>query len=85
MQNKKSYSKFAVVINKKFGKSIQRNKAKRQVRALYRVNKSKQKAGYNIIFFIKNGFKNISFSKKKENYLQLIKKADLNMNKGDLE
>lgn len=77
LQNKKPYSRFTPVINKKFGKSTLRNKAKRHVRELFRLNKEKLKQGYDIIFFIKNEFKDIPFSDKKKNYLQLLAKAGL--------
>ena len=76
-QNNKSYSKFTLVINKTFGKSVLRNKAKRHIRELFRINKNRLKTGYNIVFFIKTEFKNISFPNKKANYLQLLKEAGL--------
>ena len=75
LQNGRSYTRFMPVINKKFGKSTVRNKAKRHVRELFRSNKEELKTGYDIIFFIKNEFKNIPFQDKNENYLRLLEKA----------
>ncbi len=77
LQNGKTYTRFAVVINKKFGKAVFRNRAKRHVRELFRLNKGKLKTGYNIIIFIKNEFNNTVFSEKMDNYLTLLKKSKL--------
>lgn len=73
LQNKMDYIRFAISINKKFGNSVMRNKAKRHVRELFRLNKERLEKGYDIIFFIKNEFKNISFSEKREFFLKLLK------------
>ena len=73
LQNGMDYTRFAVSINKKFGNSVMRNKAKRHVRELFRLNKEIFKKGYDIIFFIKNEFKNVNFFKKREFFLKLLK------------
>ncbi len=75
--NDKNYTRFTPVINKKFGIAVLRNKAKRHVRELFRMNKDKFKTGYDIIFFIKNEFKDIPFSEKEENYLKFLKESKL--------
>ena len=47
------------------------------MRELFRMNKDKLETGYDIIFFIKNEFKEITFSEKEENYLKLLKESKL--------
>ena len=77
LPNNLKFNRFMPVINKKFGKSTIRNKAKRRLRVLYRTNKPVLKKGFDIIFFIKNEFNNISFKEIKENFIQLLQKNDL--------
>jgi len=77
LKNNKNYNRFTIVINKKFGKAVIRNKSKRQLREVFRTNKDKLKKGYDMIFFIKNEFSKLQFQKKKEVFFDLIRRADL--------
>ncbi len=77
LQNKTGYTRFAISINKKFGNAVMRNKAKRHVRELFRLNKEIFKKGYDIIFFIKNEFKNINFSEKRRLFLKLLEHSGI--------
>jgi len=77
LKNKKPYSQFAVIINKKYGRSVYRNKAKRHIREIYRLHKNQFRPGYAMVFYIKNEFKNIKFNKKEELVLQMMEKAEL--------
>ncbi len=73
--NDRGYVRFAVTINKKFGNAVQRNRAKRHLRELFRLNKDLYGQGFDIIFFIKNEFKILSYKEKNRYFINLLSKA----------
>lgn len=77
LKNNITYNRFAIVINKKFGNAVIRNKAKRQFREIYRSVKNRIDSGHDIIFFIKNNFKEIIFTVKRENLIKLLTSTGL--------
>ena len=77
LQNHKEHCRFAVIINKKFGKAVLRNKAKRQIRELYRTQKKLCQPGYDMVFYIKYDFKSPAFKEKKMLFLDMLQKAGI--------
>lgn len=67
--NNLKYSRLGIIINKKFGKANERNKAKRIIRELFRTGKYDIKKGYDLIFYIKPLFKKLSFAEKKNVFM----------------
>lgn len=67
--NNLEYSRIGIIINKKFGKANERNKAKRVIRELFRTGKYNLKRGYDLIFYIKPLFKELSFVEKKNVFM----------------
>lgn len=59
MENRLDSSRIGFSVNKKFGNSVERNRAKRRMREICRINFHKIKDGYDIIILPKNNVKDI--------------------------
>jgi ribonuclease P protein component len=68
-------TRFGIMINRKFGNAVHRNKAKRQLRSLIIHHLSLVPTGFDIIFFLKNHFTSISYEAKIKMLLELYKKG----------
>lgn len=55
MPNKSSYNRIGISVSKKVGNAVIRNRAKRIIRAAYRLNENKFPIGYDIIFVARKG------------------------------
>ncbi len=70
-RNDKSHaSRLGVIIRKNFGNSVERNKAKRRIREIFRTND--KVSGLDIIIRIKPEMKCLAFEEIKNEYLRLI-------------
>lgn len=78
-ENKKNMNVIGIAVNRKTGKAVRRNYAKRLIRENYRLLKNDLKQGYNIVFLLnKNAeIKEIDFYKIQEDMVKLLTKADL--------
>lgn len=74
--NNFTYSRFAVSIKKNKGNSPVRNKAKRQVREIFRRNKSSIPMGYDY-FVIVNSAHKLPFNKRVEYFISALQKVCL--------
>ena len=68
IKNSLNYNKLGLAISKKIGKSVKRNKIKRIIREVYRLNESNIKKGYTFIFLW-----NKNYTPEDANY-EIIKK-----------
>ncbi len=68
-------TKVGISINKKFGKAYQRNRAKRQIRAIFRDLIPEIKEGIYIIIRPNKNFEQLGFEKSKTVVKSLLKKA----------
>lgn len=73
--------KLSVVISRKVGKSVLRNKLKRWAREIFRVEKINLK-DYGIVIVYKKGSEKYSYCDIKKNFIDLWKRAGINV-KGD--
>lgn len=55
LSNNLPYSRLAPIVGKKSGKAAKRNRIKRLIRVLYRVNKQKFPVGYDLVFIARAG------------------------------
>lgn len=70
--NNLSFSRMAVVVSKKIGNAVKRNKIKRWMRSLFRRNKELLKNSLDIIFIVKKEISDASWAKLEEEYLYAI-------------
>ena len=68
--------RFGISISKKLGKAVYRNKYKRQLRFIIDKYKKLYQNSTDYIIIIKNGFVDVDFKSKENNYVQLIKKIN---------
>ena len=67
--------RLGVGLSKKFGNAVERNRAKRQVREIFRLFKSKIEPGFDLVFLIYPG--NYSYADRQEQFRQLVIRAGL--------
>lgn len=72
-------ARFGFVVSKKVGKAHERNKVKRQLSEIVRLNIDKFNSSYNYIFVTKPEIVNLNYFAKQEKMFELIKKAHLSM------
>ncbi len=78
MKNNLSWTRIGFVVSQKVSKkAVIRNKIKRRIREVIKVNLNKIKSGYDIIFFTKKGIEEKSFSEIKNSVETLLKEARL--------
>ncbi len=68
-----NYPRFGLAISKKIGNAVERNKIKRQLRNLIDINKDKFKNKDYIIMIRKEYFE-LSFTKKEDKLLEVLRK-----------
>ena len=72
LSNDFSFSRMAVIVSKKVGNAVKRNKIKRQMRALFRRNKSLLKAPLDIIIIAKKEILESSWLTLKGDYFSAL-------------
>lgn len=79
--NKSSFNRIGISVSKKIGNAVVRNRAKRIIRAAYRLNEEKFPIGYDIVFVARKGI-DLKKSSDIEKFInkRLLKKMN-NINK----
>lgn len=78
IKNNLNYSRIGFIVSQKISKkAVIRNKIKRRLREIIRLNLPIIKEGYDFIFFTKKGIENKKFSELKEIIKKLLQKARL--------
>lgn len=72
LSNEMNFSRIAVVVNKKVGKAVERNKIKRRIRDLFRTNKSLLKKSLDLLFIMKKGSPEITWSELRREYIRVL-------------
>ncbi len=72
--NQQPCTRYGIAIKREFGPAVERNKAKRHIRELYRKHEKEIRPGLDMMIFIKNEFREIVFKEKEKMFLELIKK-----------
>jgi ribonuclease P protein component len=72
LSNDFSFSRMAVIVSKKVGNAVKRNKIKRQMRTLFRRNKSLLKAPLDIIIIAKKEILESSWLTLKRDYFSAL-------------
>ncbi len=69
--------KFGVSLGRALGKANQRNRLKRRLREIYRVEKERFRGGYQIILIPRRGSAGRAYEEIRHSFLELTKKAGL--------
>lgn len=64
-------------VTKKFGNAVQRNRIKRQLREILRLQLPKLKQGYDVIFVVRRNAKDASYKSLEASVYQLLKRGKL--------
>jgi ribonuclease P protein component len=73
-----SFSRMAVVVSKKVGNAVNRNKIKRWIRTLFRRNKHLLKNSFDLIFIAKKEILEVSWVNLREDYLSALESISKN-------
>lgn len=78
IKNNDNISCFAVVVSKKISlKAVIRNKIRRRIYEIIRLNMNNFKKGFNVIVFVKKGVLEIEYQELEKELLYIFKKAEL--------
>jgi ribonuclease P protein component len=67
--------RFGVSLSKKFGNAVERNRAKRQVREIFRLHKHRLQPGFDLVFLVYPG--EYDYHDRERQFLQLVARAGL--------
>jgi len=67
--------RLGVTLSKKFGNAVERNRAKRQVREIFRLHKHRIQPGYDLVFLVYPG--DFGYQDRERQFLQLAARAGL--------
>ena len=76
-KNKLEESRFGVTITKKIGNAVVRNKIKRRIREIYRLNMYRIKDGYDLIFIPKKNVVDISYKELESALIHILKLSNM--------
>ncbi|MGL4911745.1 MAG: ribonuclease P protein component [Romboutsia sp.] len=78
LENKSEDSRLGISVSKKVGKAITRNRVRRLIKEVYRLNvDDKVKAGYDIVFIARIVSKEASYKDIEKSVNHLVKKAEM--------
>lgn len=73
LSNDLNFSRMAVVVSRKIGNAVQRNKIKRRMRSLFRRNKPLLEKPFDILIIAKKGILEVTWTTLKTYYIEAVK------------
>ena len=80
-KNRLGINRVGITVSKKLGKAHIRNRIRRRVREVYRLNEEKFRAGWDIVVVVRGKAVEAPFGKLTDSYLSLAKKAGILLEK----
>ena len=82
-KNRSQCNRVGITVSKKLGKAHVRNRVRRRIREVYRLNEEKFQPGWDIVVVVRSRCVDAPFSKLTESFLDLSEKAGILLPKGD--
>ena len=76
-RNRSQTNRVGITVSKKLGKAHIRNRTRRRIREVYRLNEEQFKAGWDIVVVARSRAVEAPFDKLTKSYLSLAKKAGI--------
>ena len=76
-KNRTECNRVGITVSKKLGKAHVRNRTRRRIREVYRLNEEKFRPGWDIVVVARSRAVDVPFDKLTKSYLTLAKKAGL--------
>ena len=76
-KNRTQTNRVGITVSKKLGKAVVRNRVRRRLREVYRLNEEKFLPGWDIVIVARSRAVEVSFQKLTESLLSLAERADL--------
>ena len=76
-KNRTGGNRVGITVSKKLGKAHIRNRIRRRIREVYRLNEDKFQSGWDIVVVARSRAVDVPFDKLTESYLALAKKAGI--------
>ena len=83
-KNRTDTNRVGITVSKKLGKAHIRNRVRRRLREIYRLNEDKFLSGWDIVVVARSRSVEAKFDKLTENYLSLAQKAGILRSEDDL-
>ena len=82
LRNELDHSRFGFVVSKRLGKAVRRNKIKRQMREIVRLEMSQIKPGFDLVFIARVPSSKATYLEISQSINTLLKRADLLVQSG---
>ena len=82
-KNRSQCNRVGITVSKKLGKAHVRNRVRRRIREVYRLNEAAFQPGWDIVVVVRSRCVDAPFSKLTESFLALSEKAGILLPKGD--
>ena len=77
LKNRYGHTRIGITASKKLGHAVVRNRIRRRIREVYRLNESRFQPGWDIVVVARSRCLTVSFAKLSQSYLALAEKAGI--------